>query len=172
MADFAALPGFYQLLFLHIEPISTILTAVLIWFFPGAAWFHGELIPSIESISPMDERSVMAVWQLGNCYFLLGLISTFVFRAVRDALPNNPVAQERIIGASFLALAIADVTHMLWTFIGLPESLRYDPLRWNSMVHGNITFVIVLLSGRLAWFAGIGRTKYGNKAQAVKAKSS
>lgn len=42
-------------------------------------------------------------------YLLLGLISTLVFRAVRDALPNNPVAQERIIGASFMALAIADV---------------------------------------------------------------
>ena len=41
---------------------------------------------------------------------LLGLISTFVFRAVRDALPNNPVAQERIMGASFTALALADVS--------------------------------------------------------------
>ena len=41
---------------------------------------------------------------------LLGLISTFVFRAVRDALPNDPVAQERILGASFTALALADVS--------------------------------------------------------------
>ena len=41
---------------------------------------------------------------------LLGLISTFVFRAVRDALPNNPAAQERILGASFTALALADVS--------------------------------------------------------------
>ena len=42
-------------------------------------------------------------------YMLLGLISTFVFRAVRDALPHDPAAQERILGASFTALAIADV---------------------------------------------------------------
>lgn len=42
-------------------------------------------------------------------YLLLGLISSFVFRAVRDALPNNPAAQERILGASFTALALADV---------------------------------------------------------------
>ena len=40
---------------------------------------------------------------------LLGLLSSFVFRAVRDALPTNPAAQERILGASFLAMAIADV---------------------------------------------------------------
>ena len=40
---------------------------------------------------------------------LLGLLSSLVFRAVRDALPNNPTAQERILGASLTAMAIADV---------------------------------------------------------------
>lgn len=40
---------------------------------------------------------------------LLGLISSLVFRAVRDALRGNPVAQERIIGSALTALAIADV---------------------------------------------------------------
>ena len=33
-----------------------------------------------------------------------------MFRAVRDTLPNNPTAQERILGASFTALALADVS--------------------------------------------------------------
>lgn len=42
-------------------------------------------------------------------YLLLGLISSLVFRAVRDALPHDPVAQERIVGASLTALALADV---------------------------------------------------------------
>lgn len=40
---------------------------------------------------------------------LLGLISSLVFRAIRDTLPNNPEAQERILGASMTALALADV---------------------------------------------------------------
>jgi len=43
-------------------------------------------------------------------FFLLGLLSSLVFRAVRDTLPNNPAGQERLIGASLLALAIADVS--------------------------------------------------------------
>ena len=43
----------------------------------------------------------------------MGLISSFVFRAIRDALPDNPAAQERILGASFLALGIADVSRLL-----------------------------------------------------------
>ena len=42
-------------------------------------------------------------------YLLLGMLSSLVFRAVRDALPENPAAQERIIGASLFAMAVADV---------------------------------------------------------------
>jgi hypothetical protein len=41
---------------------------------------------------------------------LLGLISSLVFRAVRDALRGQPAAQERILGAALTALAIADVS--------------------------------------------------------------
>lgn len=105
-------------------------------------------------------------------YLLLGLISTFVFRAVRDALPGNPAAQERILGASFTALALADVTQcasmplasslhptgtdftlpyfasIIWSWVGLPPALKYDFASWNSMTHGNITFVVFLLSMR------------------------
>lgn len=43
-------------------------------------------------------------------YFLLGLISSLVFRAIRDALPHDPASQERILGAAFTALAVADVS--------------------------------------------------------------
>ena len=38
------------------------------------------------------------------------MLSSLVFRAVRDALPDNPAAQERIIGASLFAMAVADVS--------------------------------------------------------------
>ncbi|KAG1809935.1 uncharacterized protein HD556DRAFT_1316715 [Suillus plorans] len=159
--NFAALPGFYRTLFLYIEPVSTVSPAILAWFFPGASWFHHELIPTTTAASgPLDARTTMAIWQLGNCYLLLGLISSLVFRAIRDALPNNPEAQERILGASFTALALADVTHIAASFIGLPDELKYSYGKWNPMTHGNITFVIFLLSARLAWFAGVGRATY------------
>ncbi|KAL5534697.1 hypothetical protein ACEPAG_1161 [Sanghuangporus baumii] len=163
MSDFPALPGFYKLMYLHIEPISTMTPALLAWFFPGSKWFFDELIPSTSTAplqDPLDPRSSMAVWQLTNCYLLLGLISSLVFRAIRDALPHDPAAQERILGASLAALAIADVTHIIATFINLPSGIRYDPLAWNATTHGNISFVVVLLSGRLAWFMGIGRKRY------------
>lgn len=37
---------------------------------------------------------------------------------------------------------------ILWSFVGLPAELKYDFARWNSMTHGNITFVVFLLSMR------------------------
>ncbi|KIJ59823.1 hypothetical protein HYDPIDRAFT_177691 [Hydnomerulius pinastri MD-312] len=158
--DFPALPGLYQALFLYFEPVSTISPAFLAWFFPGAAWFHHELIPIGTSSGPLDARTTMAIWQLGNCYMLLGLISSFVFRAIRDALPNNPEAQERILGASMTALALADTNSVTASWIGLPDELRYSFGAWNPMTHGNITFTVFLCCMRLAWFAGIGRTRY------------
>jgi len=161
MSDFLVLPGVYKALFLYIEPITTILPAVLIWLKPGAAWFHHALIPApYEPVANVDARTRMAIWQLGNCYLLLGMLSSLVFRAIRDALPNNPAGQERILGASLLAMAIADATHIAATLIGLPDSIRYHPELWNSATHGNISFVTVLLLFRLAWFAGLGRTRY------------
>ncbi|KAJ7139468.1 hypothetical protein C8R44DRAFT_604896 [Mycena epipterygia] len=162
MSGFLALNGFYQLLFLYIEPISTMFPALMAWIFPGAAWFHHQLIPSSAPVpsTPLEARTHMMVWQLGNCYLLLGLVSSLVFRAARDSLPNDPVAQERIVGSLLAALAIADLTHIAATFAGLPAGIRYAPLDWNPMTHGNISFVVFLFSVRTAWFLGVGRTPY------------
>ncbi|KAF7306413.1 hypothetical protein MIND_00432500 [Mycena indigotica] len=161
-ADFPALQGFYQLLFLYLEPTSTMLPALMAWTFPGARCFHHQLVPTANSVptTPLETRTQMLVWQLGNCYLLLGLVSSLVFRAARDALKHDPVSQERIVGALLAALAIADVTHIVATLIGLPPALRYDFLAWNPMTHGNISFVVVLFSVRIAWFFGLGRTPY------------
>ena len=72
LKPFAALPGFYNLLFLYIEPALTILPAFLIWFRPGWWWFHQELYPFSGYIAPgsrivEDLRTKMAIWQLGSC---------------------------------------------------------------------------------------------------------
>ncbi len=121
--------------------VTTILPVILIWFTPGAAWFHHELIPDSDPhrlYASVDDRTRLAIWQLGNCafrglcsfsprpdllgdtgYLLLGMLSSLVFRAIRDALPGNPAAQERILGASLLAMAIADVSHHWHTIIWL-----------------------------------------------------
>ncbi|KAJ7071575.1 hypothetical protein C8F01DRAFT_1111096, partial [Mycena amicta] len=108
--NFLALQGFYRLLFLYVEPTSTMLPALMAWALPGAPWFHHQLIPTSAPVptAPLDPRTQMMVWQLGNCYLLLGLVSSLVFRAARDSLQHDPVAQERVVGSLLAALAIAD----------------------------------------------------------------
>ncbi|KAF7796587.1 hypothetical protein EIP86_007768 [Pleurotus ostreatoroseus] len=76
------------------------------------------------------------------------MLSSLVFRAVRDALPDNPAAQERILGASLFAMGVADATHIIATWIGLPVELRYAIADWNPTTHGNITFVVFLMVSR------------------------
>ncbi|EAU92929.2 hypothetical protein CC1G_03716 [Coprinopsis cinerea okayama7 len=88
----------------------------------------------------------MAMWQLGNCSIsvpnegslLLGLISLLVYRAIRDALPDNPVAQERIIGAVVSTLGLGDILQER------PMSTGADLLEVN----------------RVAWFSGVRRKRY------------
>ena len=72
------------------------------------------------------------------------------------------------------------VHSIIVTFVGLPLNMRTDFWAWNGMTHGSITFVVVLFSVRcvhhssihvhntlsqyyelsVAWFLGIGRTRY------------
>ncbi|KZT61810.1 hypothetical protein CALCODRAFT_427137 [Calocera cornea HHB12733] len=156
--SFPALPHPYRFLFIGLEPASLFLPFFLALLYP--AWFQHQLIPSTAPAPPIGPREVMAIWQLGNCYGLLGLISSFVFRAVRDTLKDNPWAQERIVAASLSALAVADITHILITLLALPPDIRFDIAKWNAMTWGNVPTVVVLFAGRMAWFAGIGRTTY------------
>lgn len=46
-------------------------------------------------------------------YMLLGLLESLGLRAVKDALPDNPRAQEQIMGATLFAMAVADVCIVL-----------------------------------------------------------
>lgn len=75
----------------------------------------------------------MVIWQLGSCrfndscnsttlglinnslpgYLMLGLLTSFIFRAARDALRSNPAAQEKIVGAGLFALTIVDVSRLI-----------------------------------------------------------
>lgn len=53
----------------YIEPLLTIAGAFAAWFSPGAAWFHHQLVPSLEPapVALSNPRDKMAIWQLANC---------------------------------------------------------------------------------------------------------
>jgi len=157
---FDALPGYYRFIFLHLEPLSEI-GPIIMAFKSGPGWFYNELTPPTGPPPEyLDPRSSIAVWQLVICYLLLFFMTSLGFRAIRDSLPNNPVAQERIVGALLMSLAMADIVHIIMTFTNLPENIKYLPSQWNTTTHGNLTFVSMLHISRLCWFLGVGRERY------------
>ena len=64
---FPALEGFYGFVYLHLEPLSTIIPAIMIWCFPGGAWFYSELVPGTKPTTSLDPPALMAIWQLSSC---------------------------------------------------------------------------------------------------------
>jgi len=165
-AAFPVLPGFYNFLFLTFEPFMIVLPAFMIWVLPGAAWFHEGLVPSIGAVpylDVLDDRTKMALWQLGNAYLVIGLLQPVIFRTVRDTLPNNPAAQERILRSSLIVSAATDMTHIIITILALSPAIRSNPLTWNASLHGNVSFGLLLFSTRVAWLLGIGRKTYSSK---------
>ena len=65
--SFPALTGFYKLLFLYIEPASTIIPAFIIGFYPGVVWFHNELVLGSKPALSLEPAARMALWQLASC---------------------------------------------------------------------------------------------------------
>ncbi|KAB5594315.1 hypothetical protein CTheo_2245 [Ceratobasidium theobromae] len=157
-SKFNAFPGLYGLIFLTLEPLSTLIPAFATVLIPGgAAWFYNEQVPG-GAIQSLDvPHTKMLLGQLVNAYAVIGMVSAFGFRAVQKALPKNPAAQERIIGASLSVLATADITHIIATAVALPWDILLSPGTWNGAVHGNIVGSAVFFFLRMAWFAGIGR---------------
>lgn len=64
---FLALEGIYRFIFLYLEPFSTIIPSIMIWGFPGAAWFYSELVPGTARKTILDPPALMAIWQLSSC---------------------------------------------------------------------------------------------------------
>ncbi|KAK0506423.1 hypothetical protein EDD18DRAFT_1342732 [Armillaria luteobubalina] len=156
MTDFPALTGFYKFMFLYLEPMSTMIPAVMILTFPGAAWFYHELIPT-SSPEPLEILNS----SFKTCsYLLLGMISTVVFRTIKNAVPKDPQLQERLVGSLLFCLAAADLSHIFTSLLGIGEKLRYYPAAWNATTHGNITFTMFLFLVRASWFLGIGRQRF------------
>lgn len=165
------LPHVYSFVFNILEPAMTTVAASLAIGVPD--WYYNETLPSGgKPGAALTLRTQLVVCQLGNCYFLLGMISLCVMSAIRRAVPYDPVAQEKLVGGLLTALAIADLTHVGLSLLGMPLALVFEPRKWNAIVHGNITVTIALFLCRMGWFAAIGRRSYYYRVQGVKLKET
>ncbi|KAF9015382.1 hypothetical protein BDQ17DRAFT_1230041 [Cyathus striatus] len=156
MPESFVLTGYYKLLFLYLEPLSSLCPILMVRFSGPEKWYN-TFVPGMQPARSLEPGTEMAIWQLANSYFALCLVSTFMLRAVRTALPKDLVAQERIIGATLMALGTADIFSVLISWALLPQDTKYSPSTWSSTTHGNITFCSMLLISRIGWLYGVGR---------------
>ncbi|CAO1627837.1 unnamed protein product [Jaminaea pallidilutea] len=196
------LPFSWYLFFGILEPLSTIGGAAMALFqsdnfyhdlvpldFKSSSGvvksFVGEATGGVLGAGPLPDEARMAVAQLGSCYFLLCLVSLFLFASIRRNLvlsPQHSHLATPILSSLLMALAIADWSHILLTIYYLPPAgvtskhvafwMKFftQPASWNGLLAGNILATLALFTARMAWFAGVGRASGDTGAGAKKSQ--
>lgn len=162
-ARFPALPGLWEFIFVYYEPFATFSPVFFYLVWPGrfALYDMPALEPPFTPTDRLDLRAEHALFQMCNCHLLVVLFVSFVFHAARKELKDNARAQERIVGEVLKALAIVDITHMLGIiYFTLPREVWFTPSGWGTAIQTSHSIVLLNFLMRLAWFAGVRRTRY------------
>lgn len=146
------LPPFPCFVFTKFEPLSLLsgfLPAIL---FPD--WFtHQQLLshpPSSSSSSagqvtyPLASRTTTR--QLGNMYFLAFLVGVGVLHSSSEI---------RVVKNYLIALAVADLGHIMITAEALGREEMVDVKGWNAMTWGNLGVTMFLFLTRCAYLMGL-----------------
>ena len=155
------LPKAYRLFFLFIEPISALVGAYYAHFQPLSylQLSHLHSAPANTETIPLSTTIVLS--QLANLYFLFALNEALVLRSTSDL---------RVWRTVLLGLLIADLGH-LWSVKGLGARIYYDVSRWNKIDWGNVGFVYMGATMRIAFLSGIGlKTASKNSAMVEEVK--
>lgn len=149
----------YQLFFLYIEPIATLIGAFYAFFMPET---YLQLLQSsrLAGILAVPTATVVALRGLGNLYLAFALSEALVLRATSDM---------KVWRMFLLVLLIADFGH-LYSCLPLGLEVYYDVMKWNAIDFGNIGFVYAGATIRACFLAGIGMG--GPKKAKAKAKKA
>ncbi|ETN46178.1 uncharacterized protein HMPREF1541_00362 [Cyphellophora europaea CBS 101466] len=142
-----SIPQYYQIFFLWIEPITTLLGAVAAAFFGHdyLVMTHAQTTPS--KILGLPIATDVALRQLGNLYLAFAINEFFVLRSTNDL---------KVWRAVLLTLLVADFGHLLACFPAGGFSQYYDVTKWNAMSYGNLLFVYIGATLRSCFLAGVG----------------
>jgi len=138
------LPIYYQLFFLYIEPISALVGAFYAFFKPDK-YLQLTHAPSAPSGGIPLSCSIVLT-QLSNLYLLFALNEAFVLRSTRDL---------RVWRTLLTGLLIADFGH-LYSASALGPDVYWKVNNWNAMDWGNVAFVYVGATMRIAFLLGLG----------------
>jgi hypothetical protein len=135
----------YQIFFLYIEPIATLVGAYYAFFQPET---YLQLIQSsrIAGILAMPTATLVALRGLGNMYLAFALSEALVLRVSYDM---------NVWRMFLLVLLIADFGH-LYSCLPLGLELYYDVMKWNAIDWGNIGFVYAGATIRTLFLANVG----------------
>ena len=132
----------------------------------GAAYLDTEnfVADQLPASSPLDlvpatANAKVVAMQLGNTYLLLALLGLFILNTTIDS---------RVVKAYILALAIADIGHVVPTLWMMGWENAISVGNWNSMAWGNIGATVFLFVTRIAYLLGIfGKVLVAGKGKGV-----
>lgn len=139
----------YRVFLLYIEPLSTIVGAFFAHFLPRTYLdlTHSPSAPPIGAPLPISTTVVLT--QLANLYLLFAINEALVLRAT-----NNLTVWRTLL----FGLLIADFGH-LYSVRELGYHLYWQFWAWNAMDWGNIGFVYLGATTRIAFLCGVGVRK-------------
>jgi hypothetical protein len=149
------LPIVYRVSFLLVEPLFALAGALLAHFQPF--WYlqltHASSSPLTASTIPVSTNIVLD--QLANLYLLFAFNEAFILRSTSDL---------RVWRTVLLGCLIADFGH-LYSVRELGLEVYWRFWEWNSMDFGNIGFVYLGASLRIAFLLGIGLKTGGSASK-------
>lgn len=144
MAMSGAIPTFYKVFLLYIEPFFSFLGAFYAFCLPKTYLQLTDAASAPSLAVPLGTH--VALRQLGNLYLLFTLNEALVLRATDDV---------RVWKALLIGLLIADFGH-LFSVYPLGRDLFWDVARWSAMDWGNLAFVYCGAGIRIAFLSGVG----------------
>ncbi|PVH96751.1 hypothetical protein DM02DRAFT_616966 [Periconia macrospinosa] len=151
------IPPLYRLLFLYIEPVSTLVGAIAAHFFQQNYLILTHAASANPHQVPLGTSIVLT--QLANLYLLLCLNEALVLRATHDV---------KVWKTFLFGLLVADLGH-LYSVRLVGNWVYWKFWLWNAIDIGNIPFVIFLAISRTMFLLNVGfASRAGSRADVKK----
>jgi len=141
----AAFPFVYRLFFLYIEPIATAIGAYYAHF-QQQEYLRLTYASTTASILGPSIRESIVLSQLANMYAVFALNEALVLRSTSDL---------RVWKIFLLGLLLADFGH-IYSVKSVGSHVYWQFWDWNEIYWGNLGFVYVGATLRMAFLSGIG----------------
>jgi hypothetical protein len=150
----AAIPGLYRLVFLYIEPLSTLVGA---FYAQCQQPLYLQLTHAASAPQTVPAGTSIVLTQLANLYLLLCINEALVLRSTTDL---------KVWKTFLFGLLVADLGH-LYSVRAVGSWVFWQFWKWNAIDVGNVPFVYFLAVTRILFFAGVGFDRAGARLKST-----